>query len=409
MSSSNILICYALALLVLQAYCKCPDSLEMVIGSRTTPEAGDPTPGEGITFLTIDNSKLIRKSLAESSIVGENPSYIAYSKPFFYFGDDRNPGVLRQLRMSRRAPFFRTRSIRAAAGVGVHVTVVSKMRSVKRTGRARAQQRSKVRLVVSADYGGSSVSSYIRTNDSFEAADVFNVPLELAAQNRDSSLSFQQSAPHPHMVLKYKNGVIVPDLGSDLVFYLGISKNGKIRERSRLEFSPGDGPRHAAIHPKSETVYVVNELSLSVAVLCPVGKDQFAIAGREELLIKSSGEEEEITAAAIRVSDDGKFLYVSIRYLTAERGTIVAFSLDPRSGDIKKRLGEWSAQGSHPRDFIIIENVKFNGKCSSFLAIANRDTDNVALVERNVTTGELSNEAAASTTVRTPVSVLIYD
>ena len=409
MSSSNALFCFALALFVLQTKCICPDSLEVVIGSRTTPNAINPTPGEGITFLTINNSKWTQNSLASTSIVGENPTFIAYSKPFFYFGDVGSPGLLRELRVLRNAPFFKSKSIGALEGTGAHVTVISATSDVKTTGRTRALDRSKTRIVVSADYKGSSVSTYIRTNDSFEAADVFNVPLELAARSRDSSLSFQQSVPHPHMVLKYKNGVIVPDLGSDLVFYLGISKNGKIRERSRLEFSPGDGPRHAAIHPKSETVYVVNEISLSVTVLRPTNKDQFAIAGREELLIKSPGEEEKIKAAAIRVSDDGKFLYVSIRYLTEERGTIVAFSLNPRSGDIKKRLGEWSAQGSHPRDFIIIESVKFKGKCSSFLAIANRDTDNVALVERNVTTGELSNEAAASITVRTPQSVLVFN
>lgn len=396
----------------------CPIDVKLVIGSRTTTKSPDKPTGEGVTLVVIKNNTFTTEAKLGLPVVGENPSFIAYSRPSFYWvnipGVEGSPGFVRELGLSSRFPYITTESVSATEGGGAYISVLtgpSGDKNFERAGRSRGVGQR--RILVTADYAGSSVSTYIKTHKTFELADVFNIPLELAAQIRDPSLSNQQKLPHPHMALPYRRGVIVPDLGSDIVFYLGVTNTGNLFELSRLSLMPGDGPRHAALNPNCDTVYIVNEISLSVVVLRTEnseGDDEpaFSVADRVELL-SDSANKEGVKAAAIRVSADGKFLYTSVRFPETTFGKIVAFSLNPSTGDIHEKIGEWSSQGVHPRDFYIIEQARFLGKCSSFLAIANRDTANVALVERDIDTGKLMDEAAANMTVLLPTSVLEYN
>lgn len=88
-------------------------------------------------------------------------------------------------------------------------------------------------------------------------------------------------------------------------------------------------------------------------------------------------------------------------------GKIVGFKLDSK-GDIVSKIGEWSSYGVHPRDFIIVERVRVGGMCKSFLAITNRDSDNLVLVERDVATGLLLTANQRFTyAINTPTSVLL--
>ncbi|KAI0564146.1 Lactonase [Gracilaria domingensis] len=210
------------------------------------------------------------------------------------------------------------------------------------------------------------------------------------------------------MVLPYRNGLLVPDLGSDMVLLFDVApQTGKLSLAANVTFEPADGPRHAALHQQSSTVYVVNEISLSVVTLrYGTCGSSLSICDRHNLFPYAVGEE--VSAAAIRVTEDGRFLYVSVRFPDTELGKIVAYRLDARTGDIHARLGEWSSFGVHPRDFFVIENVSYRNACVSFVAIVNRDTDNLVFVERERGSGMLRSYVSLSANVTTPTSVLQF-
>lgn len=127
---------------------------------------------------------------------------------------------------------------------------------------------------------------------------------------------------------------------------------------------PGDGPCHVALHPRTDTIYVVNEISLTVAVLRPklCGRANISICHRKDLLADMSSAEG-ASADAIRVLADGRFLHASVRF---PGDKIVGFSLNLSTGDIINKLGEWSSHGVHPRAFFVIEQVLTAKKCASF-------------------------------------------
>lgn len=92
-------------------------------------------------------------------------------------------------------------------------------------------------------------------------------------------------------------------------------------------------------------------------------------------------------------------MYVSVRYVDV-KGAIVGFKLDAK-GDVGRRIGVWSSEGVHPRDFYLLEG------CASVVAIVNRDSNNLVLVRRDRMTGMLG-ERVAAVRVLTPTSVVQY-
>lgn len=412
MISYAILFSCVTALFLSRSCAMCPDEVKLIIGSRTTTNSPNKPAGEGVTLVAFKNNMLITEAKLTVPFVGENPSYIAYSRPNFYLVNVGSPTTLREFEFASRFPYIRAKTAPATEGGGAYISVMSSLSIDKKFELSRILKYFSLnRIIVTADYAGSSVSTYVRTGTSLQASDVFHVPPELAAKVRNESLSNRQSVPHPHMILPYKMGIIVPDLGSDIIFYMSLSSTGKLSELSRLSLSPGDGPRHAVLHPNSDTVYVVNEISLSVVVLRSEGMLAgigFSVSDRMNLLSDTTNKGG-IKAAAIRVSADGKFLYVSVRFPANNLGKIVAFSLDSSTGDITGKLGEWSSHGTHPRDFYIIEQAQYEDECSSFLAIANLNSDNIVLVKRDMETGKLMEHATANMTVFSPTSVLEYN
>lgn len=381
----------------------CPKKVLLAVGTYTGQVWLPSAAGEGLIMLSFTNKTLSTVAKLTSSIVGENPSYVVASHPHFYCTNENAPeGALVQVSFQSDAPFIRSVSVPTGTAGTTHVSVLINNEPYQLDLEVR-------RIILTANYDGS-VSSFVKSRGSLKLADVFMVPTELAANLRNDSLSDQQGAPHPHMVLPYEDGVIVPDLGSDLVWYLRVSrKTGKLSEVSRLSLAPGDGPRHAILQKQSGTIYVVNEISLTMVVLRPFtcGRDGISVCDRHNLLDDESMVEG-ASAAAVRVTRNGQFLYASVRFPDETLGKIVGFSLDPVTGDVTGKLGEWSSHGVHPRDFNIIENAQEDMDCVSFITIVNRDSDNIVLVKRDPLTGMLSDEPSYETFVKTPTSVVEY-
>lgn len=170
--------------------------------------------------------------------------------------------------------------------------------------------------------------------------------------------------------------LFVVDLGTDLVHIYDIS-DGQLTETSTYKATPGSGPRHLAFHPNGEIVYLFTELSSEVFVLS-FDKDKGDLQYIQTIDSLPSSFTEENTGSAIRITPNGKFLYVGNRgfdsittYQIGIDGTLTFLSFT-------------STEGEHPRDF----NIDSTGKS---LVVANMFTNNLVIFEIRQDTGELVN------------------
>ncbi|MDR1567635.1 MAG: lactonase family protein [Streptococcaceae bacterium] len=183
-----------------------------------------------------------------------------------------------------------------------------------------------------------------------------------------------QTSSHVHFAdLTPDNYLVACDLGTDSVTTYDI-KEGKLVEIANFQATAGSGARHIVFHPRNKIAYLFCELDSTIEVLVYDGRGDF------ELLQKISTIPETHTTfnggAAIRISNDGEFVYASNR----GHNSIAVFSTDLIG--LLTLVDYTSTEGEIPRDF------NFN-VTEDFLIVANQDSDNVTLFERDSKTGEL--------------------
>ena len=193
----------------------------------------------------------------------------------------------------------------------------------------------------------------------------------------------RQKSPHVHAVFLKKNNhdLFVPDLGIDKIMtYRFDGKTGKIfpSKNGFVAISPGSGPRHIDIHPNGKYIYLMEELSGSVAVFRDYGNtDLHEIQNLSALPLTYKGP---AGSADIHVSPDGKFLYCSNRGFS---NTIAIFSIDAKTGMITL-IGHQYTLGEKPRNF----NFDPTGK---FLLVGNENSDEIVIFKRDIKTGLLTD------------------
>lgn len=380
----------------------CPRTVHLAIGTYTKISWLPSAAGEGISLVKFTPPLLSTTAKLTTALTGENPSYVASAPPHLYaanaFTAESIQGALTQVTFLSHPPYLFSAPRLAGTGGTSHVATIDTYGA-----------RGKSRVILLANYAGS-VSSFIRRQGFFSRVQVYQIPKSSAAKNRHPNLTFRQREPHPHMILPYGNGVLVPDLGADRVWQFDVNKaSGRLTLRDYVQLQPGDGPRHAALH-RSGAVYVVNELSNTLTVIRPgvCGKGIRSVCKRLPL-VGNDARFEGATAAAVRVSADGRFVYASVRKAgMKDDGVIVAFKLDARSGNVLHKVGMFNSGGVHPRDFYIVDRVRFGKKCASYLAVVNRDSNNLVMLERNVKSGMVARKASFTMQVKTPASVLRY-
>lgn len=364
----------------------CPSSLTLVVGTYTYQSWLPTSAGVGVTLAEFRRGSLRTNCvLRNDTTSGENPSYCARGRGrSLYCVNENENGTLRHMSPACYSGGLcastRSSSTPTGAGGSTHVAVLPR----RRDGRER---------VVVANYGGA-VTSFVRDGDEYETFK-YTVDPSLA-----SFKTGQQSEPHPHMALPlYDGSVLVPDLGSDRVWRFDFANDGKLSVRDVLKMRLGDGPRHAAAGA-GRNLYVVNELTNTVVrVRGCSGYDLVECERKSMRDVPPNG----AAAAAIRVSADYRFLYASTRLPGTENGKITVFKLGT-DGSIGDRIGVYSTGGVHPRDFYIIEKAP---DCKSYVAVVNRDSDNLLLFERDTKYGNIKPNVAFSLDVKTPTNVFV--
>lgn len=189
----------------------------------------------------------------------------------------------------------------------------------------------------------------------------------------------RQTGPHAHQAvfLKHSPHFATVDLGSDTVsFYCFDEEQDDILQQpiQQLNVPKGNGPRHLVFNQKETHAYVVCELSETILVLKKILGKWEVIQEVDALPNEEKGE----AAAAIKLSSDEKFLYVSCRH----QSKLSCFSVNPKNRTIQFRSSS-STQGKFPRDFYITED-------DQWIVVANQHSNNLTSFRRNKETGDLT-------------------
>jgi 6-phosphogluconolactonase (cycloisomerase 2 family) len=202
-------------------------------------------------------------------------------------------------------------------------------------------------------------------------------------QHRGKSINpSRQEKPHVHSTTFDPEGkrVLVADLGTDKIYVYDFdpSKTSPLSLSGEFPVTPGDGPRHLTFSADGKEVLVVEEMA---AVLDVFSYEDGKLSPKQRLSLLSEGFEGKVGAAEIRLSPDGKQVYVSNR---GDANTISVFGKKP-SGEYV-RVQNIPSGGLMPRNF----NLTKDGK---YLLSAHQASNDIVIFERDATTGMLTETA----------------
>ncbi|MDX1585145.1 MAG: lactonase family protein [Balneolaceae bacterium] len=205
----------------------------------------------------------------------------------------------------------------------------------------------------------------------------------------------RQEAPHMHCTIISPDNTILfaADLGTDrLTGYAYDAEQNTLSTEPVITYDTdeGAGPRHLTFHPTGEYAYLVNELNGTADVF---KYSEGALEAIQTISTLPENYEGVVSGADIRVSPDGRFVYVSNR---EDLNNIVIYAINKDSGWLNK-VGAVPSGGVHPRNFMI-------DPTGSYLLAANRHSDNIVVFERDSVTGLLTH-TGVEIEVSQPVSL----
>eukprot|EP01125_Pyxidicula_operculata_P014060 TRINITY_DN465_c2_g1_i1.p1 TRINITY_DN465_c2_g1~~TRINITY_DN465_c2_g1_i1.p1 ORF type:complete len:360 (+),score=54.81 TRINITY_DN465_c2_g1_i1:151-1230(+) len=207
----------------------------------------------------------------------------------------------------------------------------------------------------------------------------------------------RQERAHCHQVVfdKKEKFAFISDLGKDQVVVYSYS-NGKLLPTDKsLSVKGGRGPRHFIFHPSMKFAYVVNELSSTVEV-CDYNEETGVLTSKAEVSTLPSGTEGlDNSCSAIRVTNNGDFLFVSNR----GHNSIAVFKVGT-DGNITL-VNNHPSGGLIPRDFNIDPTEKS-------MVIVNQNSDSLKLCKLDASSGTLTDVTTLTTGLHTPVAVLFH-
>jgi 6-phosphogluconolactonase (cycloisomerase 2 family) len=199
-------------------------------------------------------------------------------------------------------------------------------------------------------------------------------------QHKGKSVNRQrQEKPHVHSTTFDPDGkrVLVADLGTDKIYVYDFDglQAEPLKLSGEFPVTPGDGPRHLTFSADGKEVLVVEEMAAAMDVFT---YENGVLVHKQRLSLIPEGFEGKVGAAEIRLSPDGKQVYVSNR---GDANTISVFG--------KRTSGEYvpvqniSSGGLMPRNF----NLTADGK---YLLVAHQASNDIVIFERDSFTGKLT-------------------
>lgn len=231
--------------------------------------------------------------------------------------------------------------------------------------------------VVVANYSSGSVAAFpIQKDGSLGEAASFD-------QHSGSSIDpKRQKGPNAHSIEVSPDGrfALSADLGIDkvLIYKLG-AKGAKLTPSEAQPFvrtKPGSGPRHLAFHPNGKRVYVVNELSNTIAFF-DYAADSGKLTERQTIPTLPTDFTGTSHCADLKITPDGRFLFGTNRghdsiaaYRIGDDGQLTLVKIEP-------------SLGKGPQNLLVTPD-------GAWLLCANMPGNNVAVFRIDKESGELS-------------------
>lgn len=174
-----------------------------------------------------------------------------------------------------------------------------------------------------------------------------------------------------HQVVLYQNYIIVPCLLLDEIRIFDMTKNYNLVKT--LTFPAGTGPRHGVFNKDFSHFYLVSELSSEFFDFKISGDLEFTLIHKLNLLSadKLSG----TSSAAIRITKDDNFIYISTR--GADLLSVIDLHAKP------ELIQQTSCGGIHPRDFLLSDD-------ENYLLVVNKDSDDLISFTLDKQTGKIA-------------------
>jgi 6-phosphogluconolactonase len=167
------------------------------------------------------------------------------------------------------------------------------------------------RCLLAANYGDGSVAS-------FRVADDGSLEKAASVHQHEGSgpNEKRQKAPHAHSFYAGPDNkfAYAPDLGIDrvMIYRMDVA-TGKTEPAGAGVVPPGSGPRHMKFGKDGKHAYVLNELTLTVAVFERDAKSGALKPGPVVSVLPEPMGSEGMTCSEIRISKDGRFAYTANR------------------------------------------------------------------------------------------------
>lgn len=227
-------------------------------------------------------------------------------------------------------------------------------------------------LVYGANYHKGELNTYkIQPDGSLTAAATL-------AHTEPTGPHKNQDKAHTHYTdLTPDQRLAVCDLGTDRVYTYDVTNEGEVEETAVYVAEPGTGPRHLVFHPNKSIAYLFGELDSTVTVLAYDEADG-SFTQKQKVSTLPKDYDGENGGAAIRISNDGRYLYTSNR----GHNSLAVFAID-EDGLSVEMIQSISTEGDFPRDFALSPD-------NDYVVAANQNSDNLTLYRRDSQTGLLT-------------------
>ncbi len=180
---------------------------------------------------------------------------------------------------------------------------------------------------------------------------------------------------HIHCIQLSEDGnyLFITDLGDDKLLAYKIIFDGvsfDLEYCSQYNFTRGSQPRHIVIN--GGDLYLITEASCELYHFTFSEMDGLKFLNKFSLLPDNLSLSSDYTGCAIKLSQNKKFLYVSVRGLD----NICVFSISPHL-DLKQYI---YCYGKTPRDLLVLDD---------YLLCANQNSNSISIFDINEKTGEL--------------------
>jgi len=231
--------------------------------------------------------------------------------------------------------------------------------------------------VIAANYSGGNIAVFKKNVD----GSITEAQQLIQHEGKGPNEARQEKA-HVHMVAfsPDKKFVFANDLGQDKVFiyeYNPASAHEILKLKGSIDVKKGSGPRHLTFSKDGKYVYLLQELDGTLTTFAYDKTRGLKLLLKETNIIPKDFKGAN-SSAAIKISSDGKFLYVSDR---GDVNSITVYTI-LKDGSITK-IEQVSTQGKGPRDFAIDPSGKF-------LLVGHQYTNDIIIFKRDKITGKLT-------------------